>query len=67
MFSAILINAFQESHTDFPIRYHFDGNEFNLKRLQTDVLDVDKLTCTESTLSRAVHVEDEVTARIAKA
>ena len=36
---------FQDSDTGFPIRYHFDGNIFNLRRLQaktmvqTDVLD----------------------------
>ena len=44
MFSAMLMNAFQDSDTDFPIRYRFDGNIFNLRRLQaktkvqTDVL-----------------------------
>ena len=45
MFSAMLMNAFQDSDTGFPIRYRFDGNIFNLRRLQaktkvqTDVLD----------------------------
>ena len=45
MFSAMLIDAFQDSDTDFPIRFRFDGNIFNLSRLQakhkvqTDVLD----------------------------
>ena len=34
MFSAILMDAFQESETNFPIRYRFDGNIFNLRRLQ---------------------------------
>ena len=43
--SAMLMDAFQDSDTDFPIRYRFDGNIFNLRRLQaktkvqTDVLD----------------------------
>ena len=42
MFSAILMDAFHDSDTGFPIRYHFDS--FNLRRLQaktkvqTDVL-----------------------------
>ena len=45
MFSAMLVNAFQESDTGFPIRYRFDGYILNLRRLQTkakvqtDVLD----------------------------
>ena len=44
MFSAMLMDAFQDSDTGFPIRYRFDGNTFNLRRLQatklqTDVLD----------------------------
>ena len=34
MFSAVLIDAFQDSDTVFPIRYRFDGNLFNLRRLQ---------------------------------
>ena len=140
MFSAMLKDAFQDSDTGFPIRYRFDGNIFNLRRLQaktkvqTDVLDellyaddmdknanteakmqramdqvsqscdnydltistkktevvhqpapgkpyneptitvngqklkvVDKFTYLGSTLSRAVHIDDEITARIAKA
>ena len=45
MFSAMLMDAFQDSGTGFPISYRFDGNIFNLRRLQdkskvqTDVLD----------------------------
>ena len=45
MFSAMLMDTFQDSDTDFPIRYRFDGNIFNPRRLQaktkvqTDVLD----------------------------
>ena len=45
MFSAMLMDAFQDSDTGFPIRYRFDGNISNLRRLQaktkvqTDVLD----------------------------
>ena len=44
MFSVMLMDAFQDSDTGFPIRYRFDGNIFNLRRLQaktkvqTDVL-----------------------------
>ena len=45
MFSALLMNAFQDSDSGFPTRYRFYGNIFNLRRLQaetkvqTDVLD----------------------------
>ena len=45
MLSAMLMNAFQNSDTGFPIRYRFDGNIFNLRKLQaktkvqSDVLD----------------------------
>ena len=45
MFSAILIDAFQDCDAGFPIRHCFDGKLFNLRRLQskykvqTDVLD----------------------------
>ena len=34
MFSAMLMDALQDSDTGFPIRYRFDGNIFNLRRLQ---------------------------------
>ena len=34
MFSAMLTTAFQDSDNGIPIRYHFDGKLFNLKRLQ---------------------------------
>ena len=37
MFSAMLMDAFQDSDPNFPIRYRFGGNIFNLRRLQ-DVL-----------------------------
>ena len=45
VFSAMLMDAFQDNDIGFPIRYCFDGNIFNLRRLQaktkvqTDVLD----------------------------
>ena len=45
MFSLMLMDAFQDSETGFPIRYRFVGNISNLRRLQaktkmqTDVLD----------------------------
>ena len=45
MFSVMLMDAFQDSDTGFQIRYCFDGDIFNLRRLQaktkvqTDVLD----------------------------
>ena len=45
MSSDMLMDAFQDSDTGFPIRYRFDGNILNLRRLQaktkvqTDVLD----------------------------
>ena len=45
MFSAILADAFQDCDDCFPIRYHINGNLFNLQlesksKIQTDVLDV---------------------------
>ena len=67
MFSAMLMDAFQDSDTGFPIRYRFDGNIFNLRRLQaktkvqTDVLDellyaddMDKNANTEAKMQRAI-------------
>ena len=45
MFSAMLMDASQDSDTGFPIGYRFDSNIYNLIRLQantmvqTDVLD----------------------------
>ena len=45
VFSAMLMDAFQDSDTGFPIRYRFNGNIFGLgglqakTRVQTDVLD----------------------------
>ena len=61
MFSAMLMDAFQDSDTGFLIRYRFEGNIFNLRRLQaktkhqTDVLDellyaddMDKNTSSEA-------------------
>ena len=45
MFSAMLMYTFQDSGTDFPIRYRFDGNIFNPEglqaktKVQTHVLD----------------------------
>ena len=33
-FPAMLMDVFQDSDTGFPIRYCFDGNIFNLRRLQ---------------------------------
>ena len=65
--SAMLMDAFQDSDTGFPIRYRFDGNIFNLRRLQaktkvqTDVLDellyaddMDKNANTEAKMQRAM-------------
>ena len=51
MLSVMLMDVFQDSDTGFPIRYRFDVNIFNLRRLQaktkvqTDVLD--ELLCTD--------------------
>ena len=45
MFSVVLMDAFQDSDTGFPIGYRFDDNVINIGRLQadtkvrTDVLD----------------------------
>ena len=67
MFSAMLMDAFQESNTGFPVRYRFDGNIFNLRRLQaktkvqTAVLDEllyaddnDKNASSEAKMQRAM-------------
>ena len=34
MFAAMLMKAFKDSSTGIPIRYRYDGNLFNLRRLQ---------------------------------
>ena len=60
MYSAMLMDTFQDSDTRFPIRYSFDGKSFNPRRLkakpkvQPDVLDellytddMDKNACSE--------------------
>ena len=65
--SAMLMDAFQDSDTGFPIRYRFDGNIFNLRRLQaktnvqTGVLDellyaddMDKNASSEAKMQRAM-------------
>ena len=39
MFSAMLTDAFQDCDNGIPMRYRFDGKLFNLRRLQTEVLD----------------------------
>ena len=67
MFSAMFMDAFQDSDTGFPVRYRFDGNVFNLRRLdaktkvQTDVLDellyaddMDKNASSEAKMQRAM-------------
>ena len=67
MFSAMLMDAFQDSDTGFPIRYHFDGNIFNLRglqaktKVQTDVPlellyadDMDKNASSEAKMQRAM-------------
>ena len=67
MFSAMLMDVFQDSDTGFPIRYRFNGNKFNLRRLQaktkvqTDVLDellyaddMDKNASSEAKMQRAM-------------
>ena len=38
MLSAMLMDAFQDSDTGSPIRYRFDGNVFNLRRLQAKTM-----------------------------
>ena len=67
MFSAMLMNAFQDSDIGFPIRYRFDGNILNRRRLQvktkvqTDVLDelldaddMDKNANSEAKMQRSI-------------
>ena len=34
MFSVMLTDALQDGDNGIPIRYHFDGKLFNLRRLQ---------------------------------
>ena len=66
-FSAMLMNAVQESDTDFPNRYRFHGNTFNLRgwqaktKVQTDVLaelhyadDMNKNASPEAKMQRAM-------------
>ena len=68
MFSAMLMDAFSDSDTGFPIKYRFDGNIFNLRRLQaktkvqTGVLDellcaddMDKNASPEAKMQRLSH------------
>ena len=43
MFSTMLMNAFQDSDTGFPIRYRFDSNIFNLRMLNYEELNGDLL------------------------
>ena len=43
MFSAMLTDAFQEGDNGIPIRYCFDGNLFNLRRLRRGLGEVIKL------------------------
>ena len=67
MICAMLMDAFEDSDTGFPIRYRFDSNIFNLKRLQaktkvqTDVLNellyangMDKNASSEAKMQRAI-------------
>ena len=63
MFSAMLMDAVQDSGTGFPIRYRFVGNIFNLSRLQakTKVLDellyaddMEKNASSEAEMQRAM-------------
>ena len=67
MFYAILMDALRGSDTGFPMRYRFDGNLFNLTRLQaktkvqTDLLDellfandMDKNASSEANMQRAM-------------
>ena len=68
MFSAMLVDAFQDSGTGFPIMYRFEGVIFNLRRLQnnktkvqTDKLDellyaddMDKNANSETKMQRAM-------------
>ena len=67
MFSAMLMDAFQDSDTVFSIRYRFDDNIFNHRMLQakpkvqTDVLDellyaddMDKNASSEAKMQRAM-------------
>ena len=67
MFSAMLMDAFQDSNTGFPIRNRFDGNLFTLRglqaktKVQNDVLDellyagdMDKNASSEAKMQRAM-------------
>ncbi|KYO28513.1 hypothetical protein Y1Q_0005319 [Alligator mississippiensis] len=77
MFSAMLTDAFHGSDTRIDIRYWTDAKIFNLRRLQMKtklqevngqaLQAVDKFTYLSTTLSCAVHIDDETNARIAKA
>ena len=67
MFSAMLMDVFQDSDTGFPIRYRFDGNIYNLRwlqaktKVQAHVLDellyaddMDKNASSEAKMQRAM-------------
>ena len=69
MFCAMLKDAFQDSDTGFPVRFRFDGNVFNIRRLQaktkvqTDVLNellytdaMDKSASSEAKMQRAITI-----------
>ena len=56
MFSTMLMDEFQGSYTGFPIRYRFDSNIFNLRRLQA------KNKVQTGVLDELLYVDDIVTA-----
>ena len=47
MFSAMFMDAFQDSDTGFPIRYRFDGNIFNLNEFWSQVSLTATVTCNQ--------------------
>ena len=58
MFSAMLMDAFQESNTGFPVRYRFDGNIFNKNKIR---MPAQRQKCKEPWIKSHSHVITMIT------
>ena len=57
MYAAMLMEAFKDSSTGIPIRYRYDGNLFNLRRLQAQTKIRDLLLADDCALNAATEQE----------